>query len=708
MGEAQGQEEVLKFHIELNVLKHLGLGLYSSTPAVVTEIIANAWDADAHEVDIKLEIDDDRIVVEDDGHGMTREDVQNKFLKVGYSRRTHEPTKEMSRSGERRVMGRKGIGKLAMFSLAKYIMIVTRAKGGNAVAFSVDVDELHKSAEKENTVSDYPVKTEDVPADFVKEQGTRIVLSGLNTKINKTEAFLRPRLARRFGLYSKGFRIVLNEKEVRRLDANFYSDLQFIWYFDEATRDEVVPLATSLAKCPDEDGTQEPCFTVVANELTYWPSKEELVVDKSGEEKGSNDGPSQALAEDRPIEPITLKVGGFIASVDKPSKLGKGDESLNRIAVFANGRVFQEDILPELGDARHFNNYLVGEIHADFLDSDAVDRATASREAIRHDDRRFEALRNHLRNVFKGIRDQWDDWRALQGYENTPDKNPKVVEWIASLRDPRDRRQADRLMTSIGKLNMNNDETKDGEAKRLLYRSAVVGFEKLLARNQLDRLEGVTDVLSPEFQAIFASLDDIEESYYIDIVRGRLEIIRKFEEEIVDEKKLEKVAQEYLFDHLWLLDPTWDRVQGSEDMEIRLSKELKKACPDTTEGARLDIAYRTTAGRHVIIELKQPGKKVAAKVLEDQGRKYLDAMEQWYRDHPDTLSYNGRLPPIDVYLLVDIAPTLSDRDAVIWDMSHLKLLTYKGLINNARAAYQSYLDVHKTVAGRLTNILDGI
>jgi len=68
-------KESLRFRIELNVLNHLGIGLYSSTPAVMTEIIANSWDADATSVDITVEPEDDLIVIQDDGHGMTREDV---------------------------------------------------------------------------------------------------------------------------------------------------------------------------------------------------------------------------------------------------------------------------------------------------------------------------------------------------------------------------------------------------------------------------------------------------------------------------------------------------------------------------------------------------------------------------------------------------------------------------------------------------------
>lgn len=676
----------LKFRIELNVLKHLGIGLYSSTPAVVTEIIANAWDADAAEVTIRLDAEHDTIVVQDNGHGMTHEDVQNKFLAVGYSRRT-SGSRDHSQSGQRRVMGRKGIGKLAMFSLAKHITLVTRARGSATVAFSIDVDQLLDAAQANREVTDFALAPAEVPADFTLEHGTRITLTRLSNKIHKSEGFLRPRLARRFGVFSNSFRVKLNGRDVSRADAGYYGDLQFLWHFDEATRAEVEPLAVALAMVPPEVGAPAAkCVAAVPAVVAL-------------------ERPAPAPGQP-PSAPLML--GGFIATVDKPAKLGKGDDSLNRLAVFANGRLFQEDILPELGDARHFNSYLVGEIHADFLDRDELDRATASRESIRHDDELFQALRAHLSRVFATIRDQWDLWRTAQGYENTPDRNAQIVEWIASFRDARDRKAADRLMTSIGKLSLNNDEAKDLSAKNMLYRSAVVGFEKLRARSQLDRLERITDVLSPEFQAIFATLDEIEAGYYLDIVRGRLEVVERFETEIVDAGKQEKVAQNYLFNHLWLLDPAWDRVQGSEQMEVRLSAELARACPDTEEGARLDIAYRTTAGRHVVIELKRPGLYVSGKKLEEQGRRYVEAVEQWYREHPDASGLNGRLPPIDVQFLVERAPELNEREARSWEAYGLKVLTYKGMITNARLAYQSYLSLHREVGGRLATLLDSL
>jgi hypothetical protein len=665
----------LRFKIELNVLNHLGIGLYSSTPAVVTEIISNAWDAEATRVEIVLRPDDDIIVVEDDGHGMQENDVRNKFLKVGYSRRIREPSGAFSKSKTRRVMGRKGIGKLAMFSLANNIEIVTKAEGAAAVAFKIDVAKLKELASGENEILDYPVEVIDVPEDFKKEQGTRIKLTSLNSRINKTEPYLRSRLVRRFGVFGDDFQVVLNGAPIERKDAAFYSEVQFLWYFDETTKNALSGLTTNLASVTDEAGVSASCLEAI----------------------------SAVIPGD--IPDLTLQ--GFIATVDSPNKLGRGDESLNKISIFANGRLFQEDILSELGDTGYFNNYIVGEVYADFLDRDEIDRATASREAIKHDDAKFQALRVHLRNCLKLIRDRWDDWRRALGYIKTGTPNPGVIKWLATLSDKRDRRAADRLMTSIGNLSISNDEAANTEAKRLLYRSAIVGFEKLRSRQQLSQLEKITDVLSPEFQAIFANLDDIEESHYLDITRQRLEIIRKFSEEIVDEGKLEKVAQNYLFDHLWLLDPIWDRVSGSEEIERTMTAELKKACPDSEAGARLDIAYKTTAGRHVIIELKRPGLKVKADDLEGQGRKYVEAMEQYYIDRPDYLALGGRTPPIDVYFLISTRPHMSERQENAFSVYNMKILTYGGLITRAKATYQDYLQV-KAKVGKLEMVLEEI
>jgi hypothetical protein len=670
-----------KLKIDLNVLNHLGLGLYSSTPSIVTEIVANAWDADAKKVTIKVDSTKEEIVVEDDGHGMDNEEVTTKFLNVGYSRRDKESTKNKSRSGKRAVMGRKGIGKLAMLSLARQITIVTKSEkaGSEAIAFKFDVAKLLEDIKAGN---EYDILSVDVPTDFKAEHGTRIILENLNTFINKTETFLRPRLARRFAVLddTEEFKVELNDREITPDDRGYYKDIQFLWSFDEATTVRVKKYAKNIATIKGDDGAGgeilNECVQEVPNELNL------------------------LLA----AEPTKLSIRGFIATVDKPAKLGKDDESINQISIFANGRVFQVDVLNEIGDARHFNQYIVGEVHADFLDDDNTDRATASRESVKHNDPKYMSLTGHLKTVLAIIRDQWDVWRVALQLDPSEKTSEIIEDWLKGLPDARDRKSAEKLIGSIARTRFANDDDKDQGLKGLLLQSAISGFEKLRVRRQLERLDSVTDVFSPEFLSIFTNMDDIEESHYLDITRQRLEVIEKFQE-LVDEKHLEKVVQKYIYKHLWLLDPTWDRITGSEEMEVTLTKYLKEVAPDTDEGARIDIAYLTSSARHAIVELKRPGVYISFDKLRDQARKYIAATNQYYVEHPDAGGLHGRIPHIDVYLLVSDKPkpTLPN-DEVGLRLDNIQYMTYGGLILNARKAYQEYFDARKN-ASRIDKLL---
>src|SRR5579871_6712521 len=97
------------FEISLSVLNHLGRSLYRSFATVLGEAISNSWDADAKNVYIYLDRGRKSFFIKDDGVGMTADDFQNKFLRIGYSKR-----KDGGRSSPagRPFIGRKGIGKL--------------------------------------------------------------------------------------------------------------------------------------------------------------------------------------------------------------------------------------------------------------------------------------------------------------------------------------------------------------------------------------------------------------------------------------------------------------------------------------------------------------------------------------------------------------------------------------------------------------------
>lgn len=660
-----------RFDVDVNVINHLGVGLYSSTPAALTELVANAWDADASNVYITIDAAAKTITVEDDGHGMSAENIKRKFLNVGYSRRTHSKNKQFSDGGTRRVMGRKGIGKLAMFALADLITVTSQEENSGPVAFVIDVPALRKSLEAHTTLE----LDEVVPEEFPKKRGTRIrldkVLSGLKT----TESYLRLKLARRFSVIGElaGFRVFLDGKEITKTDRRFYEHIQMLWAFDANSMDVVSNLATNLASIPEstkKNAPLVPCSRELTNQFTLGAQ--------------------------------TFTVSGYIASVAQPKNLGSKDESANILSLFANGRVFAENVLDEAASAKYYQNYLVGEIHADFLDDDDTDRATASREAIKRDDPRYQALLSFIRESLETVEDDWDEWRTALGHSPEDGGNAVVNEWLASLTDNRDLSTAKRLMASITNATVHSDEERNEAAKKILYKGAIIGFEKLKLRKQLDQLELVTDVLSPEFALIFASLNEVEEASYAEITKQRLEIIRKFKAIAHSPKALEKVAQKYLFEHLWLLDPAWDRVTGRAEMEKTLTEYIKKKNPDSS-GARLDISYRASSGRHVVVELKKPAlTNLDFDTLFRQVRKYKTAVEEYYK-HKEP---GKPVPPLDIYILLGKTPTgyeEADRRSLLEQNG--RIITYDQLITDSTNAYQAYLDT-AGLTGRLESILN--
>jgi hypothetical protein len=661
-------EKPLEFKLHLNVLHHLGMQLYATAPSVLTELVANAWDADASTVHVSINDTDSELCVSDDGHGMSRDSVQSRLLAVGYNRRDFTAS-ILSESGGRKVMGRKGIGKLAMFSIARYVEVHTQARGHRPVKFSIDVDVLESAAKADQPY--YPVETPN-PEPLPSGHGTIITLKRLNKSVNRSESYLVPRLARRFGIIGSdhGFSVIVGKHVVSRGDAGVFSHLQFLWHFDKESLDEALRLKAPLAKLDSLGGG------VAAAPL-------------SG---------SMAVGE----KAVTLR--GFIGTVDQPSRLGVHDESINQISLFVNGRLWQEDLLAEIGDTRYFNSYIVGELHADFLDSDKIDRATSARESVIQHDPYFIAIRSHLKNCLAEIRDQWDLWRSEVAPNDPDDASGVMQEWIDTLQDVRDKRLARKLINSIEKVELYNNEARNLNARKMLFRSTMVAFEKLKVKNGLERLELIEDVFSAEFQQIFATLDDVEETYFHDISHQRLEIIQKFEEKVASED-LEKVIQKYLMDHLWLLDPTWDRINGTQQEEVILSEYLRSACPDEEKGARLDIAYRQQSSRHVVIELKRPGIKVPHVKIFEQCNRYRKAVSEYTRQHGAWMDGGGTPAAVAIYFVVSDKSHLDVQEENALAQIGTKVLTYRNLISSARAAYQSYFDSRKKAKGRVETFL---
>jgi len=155
-GQVQPQPQPLELTFSHNIIEHLGLKLYQNKPTnVLAELVSNSWDADAQHVWIDLLTTDHgspaAILVADDGSGMGEEDLLQRYLVVGLSKR--ENADERS-AGGRTLMGRKGIGKLAPFGVAAEIDLLT-VKNGRATWLRFDYAAMKSSSEESGGLSRY-------------------------------------------------------------------------------------------------------------------------------------------------------------------------------------------------------------------------------------------------------------------------------------------------------------------------------------------------------------------------------------------------------------------------------------------------------------------------------------------------------------------------------------------------------------------------
>lgn len=169
------EELVLKF--EPKTIEHLGVKMYSTLPPALAELISNAYDADASKVEVTFHEQSGTpisIVVKDNGCGMSFSDIQNKFLAIGRDRRQTDGDKPSPKYG-RLPTGKKGLGKLALFGIAKEIIIDT-VKAGKRNRFTLDWDTLYSSE------GQYRPKTEVIDEVSEKPDGTYIHLKKLKRK----------------------------------------------------------------------------------------------------------------------------------------------------------------------------------------------------------------------------------------------------------------------------------------------------------------------------------------------------------------------------------------------------------------------------------------------------------------------------------------------------------------------------------------------
>jgi len=652
-----GSRHIYRMTVDLNVLEHLGINLYSNIAAVLTEVVANAWDADAENVEITLDSEEKWIEIVDDGIGMSVEDMNDKYLRVGYRRRHEDANFGKFTAKGRQVMGRKGLGKLSLFSVANSIEVQT-AKEGTAHGMLMSVDDINSAIEdREGCYSPRPLS----PDKINTEKGTKIILREIKRqRLERGVTALRKRLARRFSVLGQryGFHITIDGEELTTEHRGDMPIIQFLWTLGE--------------------------FHHETSSFPMVLEQEELNgVDESW--------------------PEAWRVNGWIGTAERPKQLDSKDAgNLNSFVGFARGRLYRENILDKINDGRIYTKYLTGQIEADFLDvDDSPDIATSDRQRIQEDDERYEKLLEFLRIGLTKIEKRWSEWRKKHETEKAKEQSPALKEWFDRLPSGF-RDSAEKMIANLSALPL--DKADD---RKLLYRHGILAFERMRLRGSTEAfVSNLTEV--DKLIEVLADRDALEVALYYDIVISRLEAIRAFTN-IVDEDDKEKVLQQYLFDHLWLFDPSWERATSSEFMESRLMQEgvITTELTDKEKLSRVDIAYRTNAGKHIIVEMKRVGRKVKSLDLQEQGQKYVDKLKKIL------VSQEENHPNIEVVFVVGkpVDEETSDPNRLKNMMASVspgsRIVHYDSLIEGALNAYSEYLEKAETL-NQLDKIVDRI
>ena len=225
-----------EFNFSLEILNHLGRGLYRNFATVVAEAVSNSWDAEATQVKITLDKEKKEMTIEDNGKGMNEKDFREKFLRVGYSRREDTDNKST-----RKILGRKGIGKLAMLSISRKVTIISQKKDSKQIGGIIDNSKLDQSIEKDAHYSLGDLKQKDLS--FEKNQGTHLKFEGIKETINNPD-IIKKYLAILFNFSFSNlleeFRMYVNGTQVSVKDlSQLHENTQFIWYLGEKAKENL-------------------------------------------------------------------------------------------------------------------------------------------------------------------------------------------------------------------------------------------------------------------------------------------------------------------------------------------------------------------------------------------------------------------------------------------------------------------------------------
>lgn len=490
MKEIQSEDLIMRF--DPRTIEHLGIQMYSTLPPVIAELVSNSYDAEAGNVKIYLKDNGAKeIVVEDDGHGMDFNQINNKFLLIGRNRRLTESS-EKSENGKRHVIGKKGLGKLAFFGIAEHIRIET-VRNNRKTIFELDWDEIKKINESEDpAILSQPYSPKLIEKDVVvdKSQGTRMILSRIKRKSDFSPEHLAISLAKAFQVFS-------------------VSDFTVEIYHN--SEDEPIDVHNELK------------YTNIETSFEWDFPKEISKINYSF------------------ADVITGKI--ISAKETVPS-------DMRGIALFSRGKLVNNYNFLDVKATSHGYSYITGWLDIDFIEEFESDVISTNRQSLNWELEETSELKDYLESVYRAFfNEQKIDKKDKKIQEVKTITGVDLNDWLNGL-PKHEAKLARKMSDSI--LNAEGiDIEKAGELIKFTRDSfQFEAFKELASELEETSLESPDKII-----ALFKEWQIIEAKEFYKIAQVRIQTIKKFEFHINENSREVPEIHNFLKSFPWILDP---------------------------------------------------------------------------------------------------------------------------------------------------------
>ncbi|UJJ60221.1 MULTISPECIES: ATP-binding protein [Rhodanobacter] len=655
------------YHLRISRLTvdKLGVKLYDKASAVVAELIANGYDADAETVTVRLPLNLQLasqaggklkdlgyvIDVEDDGHGMTPDEASGFYLRVGADRRTRKNEDgSRSRTKKRPVMGRKGIGKLAPFGICRRIEVWSaggpKTKNGYAIShFFMDFDKI--VTDDDDAV---PLEVGSDDHGWSKKSGTRIRLTFfLAKRVPDLDTFLR-QLAVRFTFAKPDFKILIVD----------------------ATKSDVGPVRVNPLDIPLLPGSK---------------------VDLASRPVIADDG-------------STLPVSGWLGMAKEAYK----NEEMMGVRIYARGKIVgvTRDFNQPAGFTGEFamRSYLVGQVEAEWLDLDqGDDLVRTDRQDILWDSDYGQLLRRWGAELIKEIARISREPRRIRVRDEFLRKSQIENRARQRFGDKQVARVAIDLAKKFGGFaaedELNDDVYVEDLSQIILsvapHQALMEAFHEFT--NQVTKGEASID----QMLDIFSKAQIAELASYAQIAAQRVRVIKDLQK-IIDVSMDENQFQELIAQAPWLIEPSWTVItknQSLKNFKHAFEKFWKTAYGTEVvlaigyESKRPDFTLVSIDGLLHIVEIKKAGHAFDDTDF-DRLINYVDAFEQFFKENTETVAEFYRKWRIDLVADGEKLKKSSNRHAYkgFVDDGRVKRTSWHDFLSRTKKVHEQFLDVH--------------